>query len=327
VLLGRVIMHLPPLSLALPPSPPSSFYHVQGLALQPGRLRAECGAGCSARVVAWAAALKGYLDGLKWDSMPRRTFLDEAGCKWTGGEAEISALSASPAILRYCLQHKLARSMKCTMYHAISSGSLECMEVLFDHGYIVEMQRYTFWSDAPLDRRMYEAAIASDSLECQKCAHERKSTILLGGTAAINPTFDARRFCGSKARAAKSLPCCGPCVSTWRRHSREVLYVKARALADHARSTKLALEDTDWQMVLDLERYISSSLPPSIRALAASRGERRVVFGGALFKANQQAGKCPHDPSRALWSVVPALPSELGSASKAMCNPTCAGRC
>jgi hypothetical protein len=109
-------------------------------------------------------------------------------------------------------------------------------------------------------------------------------------------------------------------------YSREVLCVTLRVLADHARSSKLALEETDWQTVLTLERNLGARpLPPSIHALAASRRERRVAFGGALFRANQQAGECPHDPSPALWSAMAALPSGLGSASNAMSNPNSEG--
>jgi hypothetical protein len=244
------------------------------------------------------------------------------------------------------------------MCNAISSGSPECMELLYDHGYNVrrshwfhpvkvavekgslpclqvalrrggpldsrfintvsvvrhgeEMLRYALESGAPWDLRTYEAAIASDSLECLKCAHEFERKVPLGQTGGTNPKFDARPLCASESPVARSLPV----LLYVHEHmdaafAREVLCGTAQALADRARSSKSPHDDTDWPMLLYIERHLGHPLPHSLRALAASRRKRRVAFVGALFRAKQLAAECPHHPSHALWSAMEALPSEL----------------
>jgi hypothetical protein len=280
----------------------------------------------SALDVARAAARQGHLDGIKYileaapevvesgelleqaargGSMPCLTFLSEAGCKWTGMEAVNAAFLADPVVLRYCLQHRLPRSWDLAMHDVISSRSPECMQLLYDHGYNVDRWCVALWGRTPA-----EGAIDFDSLECLKCAHEHERKVSLGQTGGKNP--NARGLRWRSAPWAKSLPV----LRYVHEHmdpafARTVLSATAHALDDRARRSKLPYEETDGQMVLYLERHLGRRLPPSLRALAASRRERRVAFAQALYRAKRQAAQHPHHPSHMLWSAMEALPSEL----------------
>jgi hypothetical protein len=169
--------------------------------------------------------------------------------------------------------------------------------------------RYALESGAPWDRRTYEEAIASDSLECLKCAHQHESKVPLGQTGDRNPKKS------SKAPAAVSLPVLRyVCEKMDPAFAREVVFATARALANCAdrASTSTSLEDeVDWRMVLYLEGRLGRPLPRSLRALAAWRRERVVAFAFVLFRAGQLTAKGPRHPSRALWSAMARLPFEL----------------
>eukprot|EP00884_Botryococcus_braunii_P021265 jgi/Botrbrau1/7822/Bobra.9_2s0003.1 len=106
-------------------------------------------------------------------------FLQGRGCQWSadGSEMKAAAWTGRGEVLQYCLERGQGRGWQEAMHTALSYGSLECMQVLYDNGYERHRLQHGWRHPAAAALRYGREKPNGKVLECLRLAVQRSGKV------------------------------------------------------------------------------------------------------------------------------------------------------